>query len=355
MNLEKAEILIVGGGVAGLSTAFHLARSGVRGVVLAEREAVPGFHASGRNAGIARQLTGRPEQTALAIRGRDRLAQAGLMETRGGLLLGADPGGAGALAREAEAFGLEAVLAEGSPFPDLKAAEHLRVAGDGVIDIHGLLGTCAEGAREAGASLRFGCEAKVLEADGSGFTVDLGGTPLRARILVNAAGAWAGPLGRGAGGLDLAFAPLRRHLAWSRGPYPAGRPYTWWADRPFYVRPEGGGLLLCPCDEGPVVPPGPGEQPRVDPAVLEGMGTSLADLAPGLRAPLARAWSGLRTFSPDRRFVLGSDPANPRLFWVAGLGGHGMTTGLAVGEWAARALREGIPGGALDPGRFSPH
>jgi len=356
MILERAEVLIVGGGIAGLSTAFHLARSGVRGVVLAEREALPGFHASGRNAGIARQLTGRPEHTALAIQGRERLAQAGLMETRGGILLGADPGGAGPLAREAEVFGLEAILAEGSPYGELKAAEHLRVAGDGIIDIYGLLAACVQGAREGGVSLRFGCPVTVLEADGAGFTVDLGGARLRVRTLVNAAGAWAGALGRGAGGLDLAFAPLRRHLAWSREPYPATRPYTWWADRPFYLRPERGGVLLCPCDEGPVDPPGPGAQPRVDAAVLAGLEASRGDLAPGLpELPLARAWAGIRTFSPDRRFVLGPDPVNPRLFWVAGLGGHGMTSGLAVGAWAARALREEIPGGALDPGRFSPH
>ena len=39
------------------------------------------------------------------------------------------------------------------------------------------------------------------------------------------------------------------------------------------------------------------------------------------------------------------------LFWVAGLGGHGMTTSWAVGRLAARVFLEEQPAGAFDPGR----
>ena len=69
------------------------------------------------------------------------------------------------------------------------------------------------------------------------------------------------------------------------------------------------------------------------------MQADVHDLAPGLEDHgIARAWSGLRTFAPDRKFVIGWDPVNPRLFWVAGLGGHGMTSGLAVGRLAASLM-----------------
>jgi len=68
MAYEKTEILVVGGGVAGLSTAFHLAQAGHgRGVMVVDREDLPGFYSSGHNAGIGRQLTGRSEHTALAV------------------------------------------------------------------------------------------------------------------------------------------------------------------------------------------------------------------------------------------------------------------------------------------------
>ena len=353
---EHAEVLVIGGGIAGLSTAFHLAREGQQGVVLLEREAQAGFYASGHNAGIGRALTGRAEHTALTLQGRARLAQAGLMVRTGGYLLGAEPGGTDALAAEAEALGVEVVRGPGSPLPGLRAAEFLQVPGDGEIDIHAVLGHCAEGARALGARLHFDCQVQSIQPGAGGFRVETDRGVIEAGILVNAAGAWAQDLGRQAGGLDIPFQPLRRHLVWSNRPYPADRPYAWWADRPLYVRPESGGLLLCACEESTVALPVRGRQPDTDESVLEGLHASLRELAPDHAAlPIARLWCGLRTFAPDRRFVLGFDPVNPRLFWVAGLGGHGMTSGLAVGETAARTLLQKKMGGPLDPGRLSTH
>jgi len=356
MVLDNAEILIIGGGIAGLSTAFHLARAGRKGVVVVEREDLPGFYASGHNAGIARQLTGRAEHTALAIQGRDRLAAAGLLTPTGGFLLGADPGGAEALAREAEAFGLPVRRGAGAPFPGLRAHEHLHIPSDGLIDTAALLRHCADGARAGGAEVRFGCQVQGIRAEDGGFRVTTDRGELRARTLVNAAGGWAGEIGRMAGGLGIDFAPLRRHLVWSPAPLAPDRPYTWWADRPLYLRPESGGVLLCACEEQPVAPPPRGLQPPNDDAVLEGLAGSLRDLAPAFEdAPVARLWCGIRTFAPDRRFVLGPDPVNPHLYWVAGLGGHGMTSGLAVGAAAARGILGQESAGSLDPGRRFPH
>lgn len=335
MGIEKAEVVIVGGGIAGLSTAFHLARSGTRGIVLLDREDHPGTYASGHNAAIARALTGRPEHTTLTVEGRRRLQESGLMTARGGLLLSVGRGPLDAFEAEAAAHGVEAHRGEGVPLPGLQATEHLTIPGDGVIDIAGLLAHCAEGARGAGADLRFGCGLRGLHSTEDGFTLDTDRGPLQSRVLVNAAGAWAGDVGRMAGS-PLAFTPLRRHLVWSSAPYPADRPWAWWVDRPFYLRPESGGLLMCPCDESAVPLPSRGRQPDTDVAALEHLFESLRELSPDLaERPITRSWSGLRTFAPDRRFVLGWDAVNPRLFWVAGLGGHGMTSGLAVGALAA--------------------
>ena len=356
MNMKRAEILIIGGGIAGLSTAYHLARAGQQGVLLLEREALPGFYASGHNAGIARVLTGRAEHTALTVEGARRLEQEGLMTVTGGYLLGAEPGGTDALAREAAAFGVEVLRGSGSPLPGLRAAEFLQVPGDGLIDIDAVLRHCAEGARAGGASLRFGCQVQGIQASAEGFQVATDQGLVEAGMIVNAAGAWAQDLGRMAGGLEIAFTPLRRHLIWSNAPFPQEQPYGWWADRPLYVRPESGGLLLCACDESAVALPGRGLQPETDPLVLESLSAYLRELAPELaELPIARLWCGLRTFAPDRRFVLGQDPLNPRLFWVAGLGGHGMTSGLAVGQRVAQGILAKKSEGLLDPKRLLPH
>jgi glycine/D-amino acid oxidase-like deaminating enzyme len=154
-------------------------------------------------------------------------------------------------------------------------------------------------------------------------------------------------------GSPVAFTPLRRSLVWSGAAHPQQEPWAWWVDRPFYLRPESGGLLMCPCEEVAVPLPTRGRQPDTDPAVLEGLFASLRELAPQLaERPVTRYWTGLRTFALDRRFVLGWDPWNPRLFWSAGLGGHGMTSGLAVAALAADVFLRKAHAGLLDPGRF---
>ncbi|HET8715832.1 MAG TPA: FAD-dependent oxidoreductase [Holophagaceae bacterium] len=352
MILDTVDILIVGGGIAGLATAGALAERGVGSVAVLDRELVPGFYASGHNAGIARSLTGRLEHSRLAAEGRGRLAEAGLLDPTGGLLLAMDHTALEPLESEATELGIEAARGEGGGEPGLQAAAHLRIPGDGVIDIHGLLGLCARRARAGGAALHYGLEVTAVHPDAEGFTVQAGDRTFRAATLVNAAGAWAAELGRRAGGLDLDLKPLRRHLAWSDHPF-GPRPWAWWVDRPFYARAESGGTLMCPCDEAQVPLPAPGQQPATDAAQLERLGDLAAALAPDLmEARPVRAWSGLRTFSPDRRFVVGRDPLNPRLVWAAALGGHGMTTGLAVGRRVAEAILDGREDG-LSPARFA--
>lgn len=355
MSTERAEILIVGGGIAGLSTASHLAQAGQKGIVILEREELLGFYASGHNAGIARQLTGRVEHTRLTMEGRDALAAAGFLETTGGYLLGAELGGTWALAQEAQELGLPVVQREGSPLPHARAVEHLHIPSDGVIDVDALLHHCAEEARARGAELRLGCMVTAIHPVGDGFEVETDQGVFLASQLVNAAGAWAQGVGRNAGGLDIPFRPLRRHLIWSNAAHPSREPWGWWADRPLYIRPESGGLLMCACEEEEIPLPRRGRQPEVDAHILENLFLSLKELAPSLSdCPIARYWAGLRTFAPDRRFVIGTDPVNPRLFWVAGLGGHGMTSGLAVGRLAAQAILGTNDPQILAPRRWAP-
>jgi len=350
--IETAEVVIIGGGVAGLSLALHLAQGGQRGIVLLEREDQPGTYASGHNAAVARSLTGRDEHTALTVAGRLRLAQAGLLTASGGLLACAGSGGLDQLEAEAARHGVVVRRGAGIPLPGLKADEHLAIPGDGVIDIAGLLRHCAEGARAGDADLRFGCALRSLGPVPGGFVLETDRGPLRAKTLAIAAGAWAGELGRLAGS-RIPFTALRRTLVWSGAPHPQDQPWAWWIDRPFYLRPESGGLLMCPCEEVEVPLPPRGRQPETDATVLEDLYGSLRELAPGLaERPITRYWTGLRTFAPDRRFVLGWDPWNPRLFWSAGLGGHGMTSGLAVGAMAADVFLGKAQTGLLDPGRF---
>jgi glycine/D-amino acid oxidase-like deaminating enzyme len=275
------------------------------------------------------------------------------MDQRGGLLLGAQPGGTDALAAEAASLGIEVERGSGPVLPGLKAVEHLRIPSDGFIDVDRVLSHCAEGARAEGAELRYGCQVQAIRPTTTGFEVETDKGLIRTERIVNAAGAWAEEVGRMAGGLDITFTPLRRHLIWSGASHPQDEPWAWWADRPLYVRAESGGLLMCACEEDAVPLPSRGCQPDSDRAILENLFTTLREVAPSFAdRPITRLWCGLRTFAPDRRFVIGPDPVNTRLFWVAGLGGHGMTSGLAVGALAASAILENADTGMLTPARL---
>src|SRR5689334_11425865 len=107
-------VVVVGGGVAGLSTAWSLARRRQR-LTLVEREAAPGVHASGRNAGLVRQVVSDPALAELGRRGAALLAtpprdlsSAPLARRTGSVLLAGAREGAAltAAARAAQAAGV---------------------------------------------------------------------------------------------------------------------------------------------------------------------------------------------------------------------------------------------------------
>lgn len=363
-------VVVVGGGIAGLATAWHLARAGVSRVCLLEREPLLAAHASGRNAAIFRHLEHDAEGVALALRSRELLASLGeqegcqLLRRTGALFLGT-PRRLRPMAELARRCGLPADAVDGpalaARFPVLAggdAAHGLLVPDDGVLDVHALVEALARGAREAGATIRTGAEVgEVLEQRGRVAGVRMaGGEAIGADAVVVAAGAWAAGLGATCGA-PLPIEPRRRHLAMLEvdEEVPAAAPVVWRIDEgEVYFRPEPGGLLACPCDEEPW-PPG---VPPCAPEALERLAGLLLRVAPGLaRGRLQRAWACLRSFAPDRRLVVGEDPRRRGLFWVGALGGRGMTCGLALGEVAAATVR-GAPhplAAALSPARLLGH
>ena len=355
---------MIGAGFAGASVAAALTQAGVRSGLVLERELLPGTHASGRNAAMARQLEADPLLRKLAIQGVQRLraktvAGCPVLRQSGGLYL---THGEPTLAAEwcaqlhqqcVSAELLSAVKARQS-FPFLSAFEFDSAAfcsTDGIVDIHALLSDLLAEARQAGFEIITDCACESLIVDGSvvrGVRTPRG--EVGARTVVDAAGAWAGCLGRESAPLPLKR--LRRHLFVSgdSGLLPDDAPLVWDLDVGYYVRPEGAGLLLCPCDETERPP----EIPEVDPEAEDLLVDKLLKYAPGMaNITLRRSWACLRTFAPDRLPIIGWDPDIDGLFHVSGLGGFGMTTSLAVGDIASTLIRGGVVDW-IEVGAFSP-
>lgn len=366
--MKTADVVIIGGGIAGLSVAWCLTRAGVHAVALFEREPLFASHSSGRNAAIFRLLDRSAGVPALALRSRELLdelmrGRSWLRET-GALLSARSPSALAPLIEVAHAHGIPhsiverpelgrlcATLASGS------ATVGIHVPGDGVLDIHAMVSALSEAARLGGAHLRTGAAVEAIELRG-GRAVGVrlaGGESVDAGAVLIAAGAWASTLGE-AVGAPLPLAPLRRHLAQlaPRERVEPESPVVWCEDEAVYYRPESGGVLASPCDEDAFPPCLPPEEP----GALALLAEKLARVAPGLAdAAVRRSWACLRTFAPDRALVAGPDPRVPGLFWLGGLGGHGMTAGVGAGELAAALLRgEGHPlAQALAPGRLLQH
>ncbi len=357
---------VIGAGLAGAATAYHLSYQAGAEVTLLEQETTPGVHASGQNAAMIRQVVPDPQIGELARAGaaflHGQAQEAGIqLDRHGSLLLGRGPQAESLRqdAAEAQAAGLDVQLlepqdvvarvpvAEGNPFEVAVCCPN-----NGVVDVAGLLHHYLAQAGRRGATLLTDQPVQAIAQVKGGWRLTLPARTMEVDVVVNASGAWAERIGRMAGAATLDLTPYRRHLIYT-GPLAWASPkwsFVWDVSHGLYFRPESAGLLLSACDEAAWEP----GTPPMDPTVLDMLSEKLSDHLPRLAdLPVNRVWAGLRTFSRDRRFVIGWDSQRDGLFWVAALGGHGVTTSYGVGQLAARLLGEGQGARhpAFDPNR----
>ena len=353
------DVVIVGAGLAGCATAWHLA--GQTSVLLLEQGEQAGAEASSQNAGMVRRLGEDPYERLLAVRthawledpGDDWRDLAPSRRTGAVIALVEEPHELHDAASHLRAHGvrIEACDRPGEVAPALAGsptafAWHL--PDERVADAHSLIAGFLRGARGRGMELRCGTRVLGLRRRGDrvvGVMTERG--PIDAGHVVLAAGAWTAELAAGIG-VHRPLVALRRSLLQS-APHALSapeHPWSWIDDVGIYVRPEGGGFLVSGCDEA-IDPPsvGPGSRGSPPPLARALAQHKLATFLPALSPMVLRAgWTGLRTFAPDRRPVLGPDPEAPGLHWAAGLGGFGVTCSYAVGEAVAAWLRgEAVP------------
>lgn len=353
--MSGGTVVIVGGGVAGAATAYWLARAGGRRVVLLEREGDLGSHSTGRNAAILRTAVDAAATRHLALETARFLreppagfAPSPLLDPVGLALFESGDGEPPWLADHAAAGEVEELDAA----QRARRAPHFEPAGrrgwlfprQGRIDVAALFEGFVRGAREGGVEVRTRARVERIPVrDGAAAGVELaGGERLDAEWTVLAAGGWARELAplESTEGLRV----TRRHLLVTE---PDPRidprwPVVWDDAAGLYARPESGGLLISACDVSGVHP----DHCRPDPDVKLEVARKVAAHLPAFAdAGAAHFWCGLRTLSADDAPWIGPDPELFGLAWVAGLGGHGITTSAACGRLAARL----IAGERVDP------
>ena len=338
----RAQVAIVGGGVAGLATAWALAEGGAADVVVLEREAALASHASGRNAAMCRALAEDDAWTAVTAAGAAFLrapppgfARRPLVDGRGAVLL-ADGAAADELRARAVRFALrhEAVSAAdvARRWPGLAVVRGgLWFPDDGVIDLGVLVESYVAAARAGGVRFVTGAEVTGVVPEGDGVVVRTARGAVDAQQVVVAAGAWSDEVAARAHVAGLGLVSRRRHIV-ALHANAAGAPIVWDVDGDeWYVRPAGPEVWASACDSDVV---GPG-------LVDARMGAEAEVRArlpqPLAGAPLARVWACQRTFAAGAP-VVARDAAHPWLVRVVGLGGHGITASAAIGRAAAAVV-----------------
>ena len=351
--METSDIVVVGAGIAGIGFAWCAA--GERRVRIVEQGPQPLAEASAQNAGMLRRFVLPAEERAMACRTRVLIDEIGAglapadrpFRRTGAVLALARPDpryAAAAPDLASRGVAVEPIdrraLAELAPAMDgSPVASAWYLPDEGVVDAwtlgHRLLGDAAD----RGAELSLDTRVTGLSRDGDrvvGVRTDRG--PIAAELVVLAAGAWAEPIARESGIESPVLQPKARHLLRTAEHPLAHRdhPWCWIDDVGVYVRPEAGGFLVSPCDETDLRPaPGPGSSRAV---TLVGRATAQEKLAawfPRLADLRTQdGWVGLRTFEPVVRAPHIAQHPGGGLLWLAGLGGSGISCGLAAAERA---------------------
>lgn len=350
---SQTDILIIGGGIAGASAGAELART--HPVLVLEGEDAPGYHSTGRSAAVYSESYGNRAVRALTRASRHffhhppadfsaypllkrrswlhvaAASQASVLET---FLATED------VAPRVRRIGPEEALAL-SPLllPETAAAGGAYEQDAADIDVDALHQGYLRLLRQRGGTIITGAQVIALARSGGQWLIQSTAGAFRARVVVNAAGAWADRVAMLAGIAPMRLQACRRTAVLVE---PAAReisdswPLTVDIEEAYYFKPDAGLLFISPADETPVEPC------DVQPEELDvAIAIDRVERATGVTiARVRRKWAGLRTFAPDRAPVIGFDAAAPGFFWLAGQGGYGIQTAPAAAALAAALVRD---------------
>lgn len=372
---ETVDVVVIGGGIAGISLAYFL--SPHRSVTVLERESALGYHSSGRSAAefafrFHSAIVGKLARVSYPFLTNSPagFTETELLKRRGNLLI-AD---AEKAERLAQVFAEESAAGPGlvrltieqaiERAPILNAdyvADAFYDPDCWDIEAENLLQGFAKGARANGATILNKAEVLSARREDGTWILETTAGDVQANTVVNAAGAWADKTAILFGLKPLGVVPYRRTAI--TVDMPAGidvgaLPEICEIDEVFYMKPEAGRLLVSPADatESEPCDAQPEELDIAYAAWYLEQATTVAV------SHVAHSWAGLRTFAKDRVPVVGYSGEKEGFFWLAGQGGFGIQTAPALGRLAADLVignsiapdfdEQGLSGEMLAPGRF---
>jgi sarcosine oxidase, subunit beta len=357
MNLPTtADIVIIGGGVMGASAAYHLAKHGMKNIVLLEKEEFFGTGATGRCAGGVRyqfstEINVKLSQESLPMieRFKEETGQDVNYIQCGYLLVATNEQDAATFKRNVElqnSLGVPTQLLSGDEvrarLPLMKFDD--AIAGtfnqkDGIVDPNGVVMGYVSAAQKMGVQA-------ITNAEVTGITVSGGEVrsvqtslgEVQTRMVLNAAGPWAGLIGQMAG-VQLPIVPLRRQM-FTTNPVkevPEDFPFVIDFAQSLYFHREGEGLLIGMSNQNEK----PGFDQNVDEDFeLVNLETAIERMPLVERASRASHWAGLYEVTPDAHPIYGG--TDMKGFTVCtGFSGHGFMHGPVSGKLMSEYILDG--------------
>lgn len=347
------DVLVIGGGIAGVSAAGELAARG-RSVTLVEREPQLAYHTTGRSAALYFENYGHADIRGLSKASRGffenpppGLTDAPLLSPRGAISIASRDkiGRLTEMATDAEAQGTPVRLIDGSEAlnlvpvlrPDAVAGALMEPhAAD--MDVAGIHQAFVRLARRHDAEIRVSSDVARLSSRSGRWVAAVGDDEIVADVVVNAAGAWCDRIAGLAGIAPVGLVPMRRTAFMVTAPEGAAHwPMVAEVDHEFYFKPDGVQLLCSPADESPSEPCDARPE-EVDVALAIDRINEATTI--GIRS-VRSAWAGLRSFVDDGSMVIGFEDRAPGFFWLGGQGGTGIQTAPAAARLTADLICDG--------------
>ena len=229
-------------------------------------------------------------------------------------------------------------------FPALREQGLDRVVvdeGAGDIDVHCLHQAYLNNFLKNGGQIKPSTRIDSATRNGEHWNLETKMGDIPVDLIVNAAGAWGDQVAIRAGVEPVGLQPRRRTAFTVNNSEPNIQKWGMIADidLQFYCKPDGQQLLCSLAEENPSEPcDAKHDEADVALAIERINAATTLDIR-----SVQTAWTGLRTFAPDRSMVIGPDTTDDSFFWCVGQGGTGIMTSPGVGRLLADLFTAGKP------------